>query len=231
MANDGAPVLAVAIDGPVGVGKSTVALRLARALGWRHLDTGAMYRAVTFKVLESGRPLDDAAFAAQVAENLELHWDGAGTLLLDGRDVTAVLRDERVSSRVAIVADNLAVRRALVSAQRRIGAAYPCVMEGRDIATVVFPDALFKFYLDAAPEVRVDRRALQLEGIGKSTPREEIFRNLVERDRRDREREWGALRCAEGATLVDSTYLSLDDVVELLASIVRRHPLAAGACA
>lgn len=211
----------VAIDGPVGVGKSTVARRVAIELGFRHLDTGAMYRAVAWRALQLS-PLDRSADAIErIARGVPIDLADDGRVLSDGRDITADIRTEEVSRNVHLAADNHAVREALVDQQRRLGRERPSVLEGRDITTIVFPDARWKFYLDASPEVRVQRRAAQLRAMGTPVAHDEIFRNLLDRDSRDRGREWGALTIASDATLVDTTGLDEDTVVRLICALVR----------
>lgn len=211
----------VAIDGPVGVGKSTVARRVAGELGFRHLDTGAMYRAVAWRALQAS-PLDRSADSVvRIAQSMRIDLEDDGRVLADGRDISADIRSEDVSRNVHLAADNHAVREAMVEQQRRLGRERPSVLEGRDITTIVFPDARWKFYLDAAPEVRVQRRAAQLRAMGTPVAHEEIFRNLMERDSRDRGRGWGALTIAGDATLVDTTGLDEDTVVRLICALVR----------
>jgi len=211
----------VAIDGPVGVGKSTVARRVAGELGFRHLDTGAMYRAVAWRALQLS-PLDrNTDTIAGIARSMRLDLADDGRVLADGVDITADIRSEEVSRNVHLAADNRAVRAAMVDEQRRLGGERPSVLEGRDITTIVFPNARWKFYLDAAPEVRVQRRAVQLRAMGTPVAHDEIFRNLVDRDTRDRNREGGALTIAGDATLVDTTGLDEDTVVRLICALVR----------
>jgi cytidylate kinase len=218
--SEGVPMV-VAIDGPVGSGKSSVAKKLAQALGWHHLDTGAMYRMVTLETLASPGGVADRDYAAQVAKRLNFDWGPEGHLLLDGKLLPSAIRDERVSQHVFAIADNRDVRAALVPVQRALGLRHPTVAEGRDMATVVFPDAPFKFYLHADARIRATRRAEQLERQGKAEPVEDILRNLEERDHRDRAREWGALTHAPDAVEVDTTAMSLDEVVASLAATIR----------
>ncbi len=216
----------VAIDGPVGVGKSSVARRVAESLGLLHLDTGAMYRAVAMKAMElPPGEREDEAVIGELARSLDLELQGGGRLLLDGKDVTVALRDESVSRYVSVVADCRSVREALVEQQRRLGAAQASVLEGRDIGTVVFPDAALKIFLDASPTVRVDRRMKQLLDLGRPADREAIYQGLVERDERDRAREWGALAIATDARLLDTTDFTEDMVVNLICAMVRESPI------
>lgn len=215
----------MAIDGPVAVGKSTVARRVAATLGIRHLDTGAMYRAVAWKSLrEDPEGSRVAEVAARIAreETIELGLDGC--VVLSGEDITEAIRAEGLSARVGQVADVREVREALVAQQRRLGAAAPSVLEGRDIGTVVFPDAAIRVYLDASPEVRVARRLAQHAVNGVKASEEEVRGNLAERDERDRGRPWGGLRVAPGARILDTTDFTEDRVVELIAAMARCHP-------
>lgn len=211
----------VAIDGPVGVGKSTVARRVAEDLGYRWLDTGAMYRAVALVITRLDQTQRSDANVARIAHDMDLELGEGGTVLLDGEDITAAIRDESVGRVVHRAADNRGVREALVAQQRRIGLARPSVLEGRDIGTVVFPDARHKFYLDADPGERVRRRVAQLRAAGADPNPEQVARDLESRDNRDKARPWGALRRADDAILVDSTALSEDQVVEHICQLVR----------
>ena len=217
-------VRVVAIDGPVGVGKSTVAHEVAERLGFRHLDTGAMYRCVALKTHRLvGDDEPSPELLARVAGEIRIDMPEDGRILMDGEDVTSEIRTEEISRMVAEVADNRAVREALVREQQRIGAERPTVLEGRDIGTVVFPNAACRIYLDASPRVRADRRVAQLRGRGQEVDPDEVFRDMLERDERDRAREWGALRVAPGARIVDSTNFTEEFVVELICALVREN--------
>jgi cytidylate kinase len=211
----------VAIDGPVGVGKSSVSRLLAERLGFLHLDTGAMYRAVAWKVTRhAAEDRGGEAFDAE-ALRLRLEWRPDGTLWTDGTDITHAIRTEEVSSLVHLAADRRAVREALVREQRRIGLTQPSVLEGRDIGTIVFPDARWKFFLDAPALARARRRVTQLKTNGQKADLDKVMAGLIDRDRRDRAREWGALRMAEDAVYVDTSELGEKAVVDLLAAVVR----------
>ncbi len=210
---DGSSLLVVAIDGPAGSGKTTVARRLADALGVGYLDTGAMYRAVTFAVLSRGVDPGDEETVAEIARTMELTLHPDGTVVADGIDATTQIRGPEVTRAVSTVAANAAVRRELVSRQRewtrRRGGG---VLEGRDIGTVVFPDARLKIYLSASPEVRAARRAQEVTDLSYDA----VAADLARRDALDSGRQHDPLRRAEGAIEVDTSHLSIDEVVALL---------------
>ncbi len=214
----------VAIDGPVGVGKSSVASRLAARLNWRHLDTGAMYRAVALAAQRGGAPLEDADICGNIARDLKLefHPDPSGQrVLVNGVDSTEAIRTHEINAAVSVVSDHVPVREEMARRQREMGAADPSVAEGRDMGTVVFPDARWKFFLDADPAERAGRRGAQLESEGKPLPKEKLTATISERDRRDRERPVGALRVARDAVILDTTHISMERVIELLELLVR----------
>jgi cytidylate kinase len=214
----------VAIDGPVGVGKSSVAHELASRFGWQHLDTGAMYRAVALMALESGRDPADADACAAIARTMQFEFrpdPGGQRVLLDGRDVSDAIRTPEVTEAVSTTSDHPAVRIELGRRQQELGHAAPSVAEGRDMGTIVFPQARWKFFLDADPLERARRRGRQLDEQGKPIPEEELLASVAERDRRDRERPVGALRVADDAVLVDTTGIPFVRVVAMLEAIVR----------
>ena len=219
--------LIVTIDGPAGTGKSSVARELANTLGLEFLDTGAMYRAATALGLDRRIPLDDETALAEALRHSDLHFDWASdppTLLIYGTPLVERLRDADVTRWVSPVSELAAVRRVLVDLQRRIGESHPrLVSEGRDQGSVVFHDADIKFYLDADPRVRAQRRADQLQAAGRTANVDEIEREIRERDHRDMHRAVGPLTCPEDALRVDTSPLSQAQVVDRLALLIRRH--------
>lgn len=210
----------ITIDGPAGAGKSTVARRLASRLGFRFLDTGAMYRAVTWATLQAGINPQDATAVAQLALKLKIEWF-QDQILVNGRDVTNAIRDPLITQHVSDIAENVAVRKHLVSIQRTIAETGNFVCEGRDQGTVVFPDAGCKFYLTASDEVRAQRRFNQLQAAGKQVSSKEVFRQQQIRDQRDQQRPVGALKRASDAFELQTDGLSLPQVVDQLTAIAR----------
>lgn len=209
------PVI-VAIDGPAGAGKSTIARALARRLGFTYIDTGAMYRAIALWAMRVGVDLDDALKLEQLAREARIEFEGDSKILLNGEDVTSAIRDPEVSKGASKVSTAPGVRRAMRDEQRRIGTLNPVVMEGRDIGTVVFPDADVKIYLDADPAIRAGRRARETGAeVG------HIAREIAERDHRDRTRTEAPLTQAPDAEYIDSTELTPEQVEEAILKIVR----------
>jgi CMP/dCMP kinase len=212
----------IAIDGPAGAGKSTVARHLAAHFGLLNLETGAMYRAFALKALRRRIDAADASALQQLAVStaIVLEPTPAGNrVLLDGADVTGSIRDAEVTQAASRVSVHPAIRAWMVDLQRDLGRSGGVVMEGRDIGTVVFPDADIKFFLDASPEARSQRRYEQASGVAVAAP-EAISKELRERDERDRNRAESPLRPAPDAVIIDSTSLNLDQVLERIESIV-----------
>ncbi|HUA84485.1 MAG TPA: (d)CMP kinase [Bryobacteraceae bacterium] len=207
----------IAIDGPAGAGKSTIARSLARKLGYTYIDTGAMYRALALWALRAGIDPNDAHRLEPLARAARIEFSN-GSVLLNGEDVTAEIRQPDVTAAASKVSTSAGVRRAMVDEQRRIGSENPVVMEGRDIGTVVFPDAQVKIFLDADPRVRAHRRAAE---IGASTAA--VAREIAERDQRDRSRREAPLTQAPDAEYIDSSKLSAPEVEEAILKIIRRR--------
>ena len=218
----------IAIDGPAASGKSTIGLRLATALGYIFFDTGVMYRAVTWLALEHGIPVRDEVAVTSLAEETQIDVapasksDGrACDVLVDGRDITWETRSRKVDENVSIVAAYPGVRRALSRQQRRIGQRGKIVMVGRDIGTVVLPDADLKIYLDATAEERARRRYDEIIARGGNPDYSAILKRVMERDRIDSTRDVAPLRAAEDAVVLDSDKLTEDEVFEQVLALVK----------
>lgn len=214
-------IIIVAIDGPAGAGKSTIARSVAERLGFLYIDTGAMYRAIALWALRTGTALDDMHRLEVLAVTSELELIGPGRILLNGEDVSDAIREPAVSEAASKVAVVSGVRRALVEKQQALGETTSVVMEGRDIGTVVFPEAQVKFYLDANPRIRADRRALELNERGQDFSLEDLEREIEDRDRRDRARAHSPLRQAEDAVYLDTSTLSPVEVEDEILRVVR----------
>jgi CMP/dCMP kinase len=213
-AADSVPVV-IAIDGPAGAGKSTVGRALADRLGLEYLDTGAMYRAVTFAALRRGLDPSDADDVAEVSEALDLVVDDQG-VTVDGIDATVEIRGREVTSAVSAVAANSRVRAELVRRQREwVAERGGGVVEGRDIGSVVFPDAALKLYITASPRVRAERRVAEIGGHV-----DEVEASIIERDRKDSTRADSPLHATSDAVIVDTSGLTIDEVVEHLLAMV-----------
>ena len=211
--------MVIAIDGPAGAGKSTVARAVAKALGITYLDSGAMYRCVALAVAHAGADPDDAEAAGEIAERLEIAF--ADTRVdLDGEDVTDAIRDPDVTALASRVSVHERVRSAMVARQRDLIASGPYVAEGRDIGTIVSPDAPLKIFLTASDEERARRRAGQ-----SGRPHGEVLTEQRERDRRDSEREHGALRPADDSVELDTTGLDVGEVVNRVVELARERGL------
>ena len=211
--------MVIAIDGPAGAGKSTVARALSRALGITYLDSGAMYRCVALTVLRAGADLDDPGAVGALAERAEIELDG-GRVRVGGEDVTAAIRSPQVSAAASRISVHPEVRRAMVARQRELIAAGRYVAEGRDIGTVVSPEAPLKVFLSATDAERARRRAAET---GESV--DAVLAAQAVRDSRDRERAHGPLRVAADAIEVDTTGLTVDEVVDRLAGLARERGL------
>jgi cytidylate kinase len=223
--------LVVAIDGPAGAGKSTVSYALATKLGYVRIDTGALYRAVALTADANGVSWEDAEGLAKIASSAAFEFRRVGDathLFVDGVDRETDLRSPHISQGASKVSALPPVRDALMGVQQRMGQAGGVVMEGRDIGTVVFPDADVKFFLTASDEERGKRRLKELLAKGTTTTLEEVLSEMRERDHRDTMRPTAPLKQARDAILVDSTAMSLDQVVESMEATVRKLRLSSG---
>lgn len=211
----------VAIDGPAGSGKSTLARRIAARLGYVYIDTGAMYRAIALWALRNGTPTGDLLKLEALAASADIGLTPDNRVWLNGEDVSALIRTEEISQAASAVSKIAGVRRALVAKQRAMAESASVVMEGRDIGSVVFPDAQVKVFIDADPRVRSERRLKELLARGESADPEEVARRMAERDRQDSERETAPLIQAPDAVYLDSSSLTLDQAEEAILRIVR----------
>jgi CMP/dCMP kinase len=209
----------IAIDGPAGAGKSTVARKLAERLGFSYLDTGAMYRALTWLAMQEGLPLGDPEPLGELARRSPVVFDDAGRVFIDGADVTSAIRQSRIDRMVPVVAHHHAVREVMRERQRELGHKGDVVIEGRDIGTVVAPDAEVKVYLQADPQIRARRRQAERPDIGADA----LATDLRTRDESDRVR----MQPAEDAQLIDTTDLEVDDVVSRIEELIRTRSLTA----
>jgi cytidylate kinase len=222
--------LIIAIDGPVGSGKSTVARRVAALLGYTHLDSGAMYRAVGLKALRCGVPLDSLERLSKVAEGAHIDLaprEGKQSVILDGEDVTEAIRAPEVSHAASVVAVVPGVRHPMVAEQRRAGEKGGVVMEGRDIGSVVFPHADLKIFLDASPEVRAGRRQRELEEKGEPMEFEKVLEEVHKRDQRDSQREMSPLVRADDAVVVDNTAMDAEETARAIVLLAKEKAFVA----
>lgn len=215
----------VAIDGPAGAGKSTIARTVAGALGLVYLDTGAFYRTIAYGALQTHTDLSNTheveKYLSEVS--IEPQWDAEGLqhMILNGTDVSSLIRSPEVSQSASVVAAIPAVREFLLDSQRRVARNHAVIMDGRDIGTVVLPDADVKIFLTASAEVRAKRRWIELMEKGSANTYEQVLAEMIQRDQRDMEREIAPLRQAENAVLVDTSYLNREQSIEAVVRLVR----------
>ncbi len=220
-------VFVVVLDGPSAAGKSTTARAIAERLGLRYLDTGAFYRALALKVAQDGVRPDDAEAVTEVAKRSVIDFSGSPSqahVFLDGRDVSGEIRTPEVSEMASRVAAVPAVRRLMVEWQRAMAERGPLVGEGRDLGTVVFPDADVKIYLDADLDTRAKRRCRELQSRGIAVSLDDVREDLGRRDHRDKSREDSPLKAAPDSVTVDSSGLDLEGQIAAVLEVVRRHP-------
>ena len=214
----------VAIDGPAGAGKSTIAKRVAKELGYVYVDTWAMYRALVIYFLNQGLGTDDTEKIAEVCKHAEVtlqYEDGVQQVYLNGENVTSFLREESVGNMASVTSAIPEVRAQLLELQREMARTKDVVMDGRDIGTNVLPNAEVKVYLTASVQTRANRRYLELSEKGQECNLEDIARDIEERDTRDMNRETAPLRQAEDAVLIDSSDMSIDEVVEAIKNLCK----------
>lgn len=213
----------IAIDGPAGAGKSTIAKRLSEELGFVYIDTGAMYRTIGLACIQKGVDLGDEAAVTEVAEQAQIdiqYLDGVQHMFLSGEDVSGLIRTEEVGNAASKISQYLKVRELLVAMQQELGTKYNVVMDGRDIGTKVLPNASLKIYLTASVEVRAKRRYKEYTEKGIAADYEEIKRDIAQRDHNDMTREHSPLCKAEDAVEVDSSDLSIEEVVKTVKELL-----------
>ena len=218
--------LLITIDGPAGAGKSTVSRLLANKLSYTYLDTGALYRALAYRCIQEGLSATDKGGIAHLCQRTGIvlqNKEGFLKVLADGEDVTDKIRTESISLQASAISAMPPVRAALLSIQREAGKAGGVVAEGRDMGTIVFPEADFKFFLEAGMNERIKRRHRELVIRGDAVQYQNVKKDLMMRDRQDREREIAPLKVPEGAFIVDSTHVSAEGVVETILSVIRKR--------
>ncbi|MBR6253410.1 MAG: (d)CMP kinase [Clostridia bacterium] len=221
----------VAIDGPAGTGKGTVSKLIAQRMNFTYIDTGAMYRCITLKMIRNNIEITELGKIQELLNNTSIDFENAfddegnyfQKVFLDGEDVTEEIRTPKVNERVSPYSNEPIIRSHLVKMQKEYASSKDIIMEGRDITTVVFPDAEVKIYLDATPEERANRRYKELVAKGVETTYEETLEAINKRDYNDRTKPVGALKIAEGATIVDTTTLTIEEVYESLRKIILEH--------
>lgn len=215
----------IAIDGPAGAGKSTIARRIAESMQFVYVDTGAIYRTVAYAVCRDHADASDAACIEALLPklSLQLDWqeDGVQHMILDGQDVTAEIRRPEISAMASVVSAIPGVRQFLLDTQRSVAKTHSVIMDGRDIGTVVLPNADVKIYLSASAEVRARRRWLELQAQNRPDTYEEVLRDMQERDYRDMHRDIAPLRQAEDAICVDTSALNLEESISAIETIIR----------
>ena len=216
----------VAVDGPAGSGKGTVTKKIEEELGFLNLDTGATYRCVALQTLREGLSLDNEKEIIEIANNIDIKIDNTGNkdiILLNGEDVSKEIRTKEVTAIVSQISSIIPVRERMVEVQRSLAKGKNVIVEGRDIGTIVFPNADVKIYLDASEEIRAKRRYDENVQNGIDTTYEEVLENVKMRDYNDMHKPYGALKKADDAIVVDSTNLSIEEVVEKIIKIIKDY--------
>lgn len=213
--------LIVAIDGPAGSGKGTITQKVGEKLGLINIDTGAMFRCVTLNIIQEKVSLDEEEKIKEILRNIEIDLKENEEVFLNGRDVSKTIREEEVTKMVSPVSVIPMVREKMLTLQRQMAEGKNVIMEGRDIGTVVFPNADVKIYLDASPEERARRRVKQNQEKGINSSYEEVLRNIMDRDQRDLNREIAPLKQAEDAIYIDSSNMTIDEVVNKIVGIIQ----------
>lgn len=214
----------VAVDGPAGSGKGTVTKRIEEEMGLLNLDTGATYRCVALSVLRNGIKIEDEENVIKIANNIKIEINNTGDkdiVLLDGEDVSKEIRSKEVTSIVSQISSIIPVRERMVEIQRKLASGKNVIVEGRDIGTVVFPNADVKIYLDANEEIRAKRRYEENKENGMNITYEEVLENVKMRDYNDMHKKFGALKKAEDAIVIDTSNLTIDEVVEKIKNIIK----------
>lgn len=220
--------IVITIDGPSGVGKGTLAIKLAEVLGFHLLDSGAIYRVIGVAADRAGLALDDESALVQLSEQTDMQFvpnveTGSVAVMLDGEDLTAEVRTEKAGNLASKVAVLPALRAALLQKQKDFSKAPGLIADGRDMGTVVFPDAELKFFLDASAEVRAERRVKQLQAMGRDVIFNKIYQEVMERDQRDRNRKVAPLAPADDAILIDTSTISAEQVFEMVEKTISKQ--------
>tara|TARA_B100001540_G_scaffold312954_1_gene334961 strand:- start:9720 stop:10382 length:663 start_codon:yes stop_codon:yes gene_type:complete len=213
----------IAIDGPAASGKSTAAIGVAKRLGITYLDTGAMYRAVTFGLIKNDIGFKDLSDIENYLEKIEIKFSESPTgalLTLNGRDITKEIRSAAVTNNVSEVSALSSVRKSMVQIQRKMAEVHDCILEGRDIGTVVFPNANYKFFLIADEKARAERRLEDLKAIGEQSSFEEVMMDLINRDHKDSTRANSPLKKSDDAIIIDTSDLGINEVIDKIVNIV-----------
>ena len=213
--------IVIAIDGPAGSGKGTLAKELAKRLNLVNIDTGATYRCVALKTLRNNIDISDEEKIVEIARNINIDLLQDGTVLMDGEDVTKEIRSKEVTSVVSPISSIVKVREILVDVQRKIAEGKDVVMEGRDITTVVFPNTKYKFYLDASVSTRAERRYKENQEKGINMTYDEVYQNIVDRDYNDMHKEVGSLTRTDDQIYIDTTNLTVDEEVAIIEKTIK----------